>query len=88
MGACALLCSLQTESPGFQLRKLTPRAQAAIAQDTPEFSLPSVFLYLSAKNAGKGKIIEDWGNVFHILYYPVLSQSSQSSHSRFRGRLA
>lgn len=73
MGVCALLYSLQAQSPGFQLRELTPQAQAAIAQDKRQLSLPSVFLYLSAKNAGKRKIIEDWGKFFHVLYYPVLS---------------
>lgn len=81
-GASAGLCSLQTQSPGFERSKLTPQAHAVFAEDKCEFSFLSlVFLYLSSKNPGKGKIIGDWGNIFRTLFYPVLSQSSQYSKS-------
>ena len=62
-GASAWLCSLQTQSPGFERCKLTPQTHAVFAEDKHEFSFLSVvFLYLSSKNLGKGKILGDWGN--------------------------
>lgn len=64
-GASAWLCPLQTQSPGFERCKLTPQAHAVFAEDKLEFSFLSVvFLYLSSKNPGKGKILGDWRNFF------------------------
>lgn len=50
--------------------------------------LTLVFLYLSAKNGARGKLLK-MGAVFpHIFYYPILSESSQYSKSRFRGEIS
>lgn len=65
-----------------------PSASCIHCSIEKSISLLLHFFTCQLRTGARGRLLKIGGIVFHILYYPVLSQSSQHSKSRFTGSLA